>query len=83
MLLCGSCNRREFAGADFDLKKAVQNNRSGVGADQWIEMKNMSGDWEKTGLIFGYVDDYEECLKAIDGLQRANFARRYRCVPAN
>ncbi len=43
----------------------------------------MAGEWERTGLIFGYVDDYEECVKAIAGLQAANYEREYRCTPAN
>ena len=46
-------------------------------------MKNMSGEWERVGLIFGYLGDYDECLKAISGLGRENYVREYRCVPAN
>lgn len=65
-----------------DLVERVANNQVGYAADQWIEMKNLSGEWEKTGLIFGYSDDYEQCLKAVAGLKKANFAREYRCVPA-
>jgi hypothetical protein len=37
----------------------------------------------KTGVIFEYEDDYEECQKAIEGLKEANFDREYRCTPAN
>jgi hypothetical protein len=33
-------------------------------------MKIVTGEWEKTGLIFGYLDDYEECLKALEGLKK-------------
>ncbi len=46
-------------------------------------MKNSADEWERVGLIFGYADDYDECLKAIAGLKQVNFAREYRCVPAN
>lgn len=67
-----------------ELEKQVERKRVGVGADQWIEMSNIvPGGWERTGLIFGYVDDGLECMKAIDGLRRANPAREYRCTPAN
>lgn len=66
-----------------ELAKQVQQDRVGQAADQWIEMRNMAGEWERTGLIFGYADDHEECLKAIAGLKEVNYAREYRCVPAN
>lgn len=63
--------------------KHVARNRVGIDPDHWIEMENVAGEWERTGLIFGYIGDYDECLKAIEGLQRANSGRGYRCVPAN
>jgi hypothetical protein len=61
----------------------VESQSIGGDADQWIEMKNLAGEWERTGLIFGYLGDFEECQKAIEGLAKANTARQYRCVPAN
>lgn len=61
----------------------VAKHRVGRDADHWIEMKNMSGEWERVGLVFGYLDDYDECGKAIGGLKKVNYAREYRCVPAN
>lgn len=69
--------------ASSDLEKFVQSSPIGVDADYWIEMQNLSGEWEKTGLIFGYHGDRVECEKAIDGLQAANDAREYRCKKAN
>lgn len=65
------------------LSQQVERNRVGMSQDQWIEMRNAIGEWERTGLIFGYSDDYGECIKAIDGLKAVNFNRDYRCVPAN
>ncbi len=50
--------------------------------DHWIELKNLAGEWEQVGLIFGYIGDYDECQKAIEGLKKVNYAREYRCVPA-
>jgi hypothetical protein len=68
----------------FDrLVTQVENGKVGRSSDQWIEMRNSADEWERVGLIFGYADDYEECLKAIGGLKKVNFARDYRCVPAN
>lgn len=65
------------------LERQVQGTRIGRTQDQWIEMRNLIGEWERTALIFGYADDYGECIKAIDGLKAVNFDREYRCVPAN
>lgn len=61
----------------------LEGEQIGSDVDHWIEMKNFAGEWEKTGLIFGYVDDYGECEKAIAGMTAVNYAREYRCVPAN
>ena len=70
--------------ASYDaFEKQVGKGMIGSSSDQWIEMHNMSGEWERTGLIFGYQDDYSECMKAIAGLKKVNFAREYRCSPAN
>jgi hypothetical protein len=65
------------------LYRHVEGSRYGGSADHWIEMRNMAGEWERTGLIFGYADDYDECRKAIAGLNKENYAREYRCTPAN
>jgi hypothetical protein len=65
------------------LEHHVLNNRVGSGVDSWIEIRNALGEWEKTGLIFGYFGDHEECEKAINGLKVENYAREYRCTPAN
>ena len=54
----------------------------GSDIDHWIELKNLSGEWEKVGLVFGFVGDYDECVKAIEGLKKVNHARSYRCIPA-
>lgn len=61
----------------------VKEHQVGSDPDNWIEMRNSYGEWERTGLIFGYLGDYGECQKAIAGLKLANDAREYRCVPAN
>jgi len=77
---CG--NDDDIPGYDA-LVRQVEGKRVGQAADHWIEMKNMAGEWERTGLIFGYADDHEECMKAIAGLKKVNYAREYRCTPAN
>ena len=66
-----------------ELVAQVASNPIGHDADSWIEYKNMAGEWEKTGLIFGYLGDFEECQKAIAGFKAAHPKAEYRCVPAN
>lgn len=83
-VLTASCGSKEGEIANYaSFVKYVQTNRVGQDNDDWIEMKNMAGEWEKTALVFGYIGDYDECVKAIAGLKRANPNREYRCVPAN
>lgn len=85
LLSLAACDSRDDAEVTNSkgLQTFVANHRVGSAADQWVEIKNMSGEWERVGLIFGYVDDYDECTKAIGGLKKVNYAREYRCVPAN
>ena len=84
VLLCGAFGKSEaYKPASSNLEDFVRSATIGEDADYWIEMKNLSGEWEKTGLIFGYYGDQEECEKAIGGLKAANDAREYRCEQAN
>ena len=77
---CGSNNYLENQMVSFE--KTVSERKIGQDTDQWIEMQNIAGEWERVGLIFGYLGDYNECLNAISGLKKVNFSREYRCVPA-
>jgi hypothetical protein len=90
ILMC--CVTLTFAGCDrgnqlYDeqsqhLQDVVAKQKIGSDTDYWIEMQNSAGLWERTGLVFGYNGDLEECEKAIAGMKRVNYARAYRCVPA-
>ena len=82
-MLLVSCSASDNPPGYDGLERYVEGHQIGHANDHWIEMNNLSGEWERTGLIFGYVDDYDECTKAIAGLHEANPARQYRCVPAN
>lgn len=81
--LLSACSNKTEAFDQGAFEEVVSKHRIGSDVDQWIEMKNVTGEWERTGLIFGYLGDADECAKAIEGLKRANYAREYRCVPAN
>lgn len=84
LLALAACGTSDSGIPGYDaFENQVENTRVGSGADHWIEMKNIAGQWERTGLIFGYADDFDECQKAIAGLKEVNYARDYRCVPAN
>lgn len=82
-LLLASCGDEITVQGHDELVSQVAGGRIGRSTDQWIEIKNMAGEWERTGLIFGYVNDREECQKAIAGLKKENYATEYRCVSAN
>ena len=84
LILLAGCAKQDDPMANTDaLIGYVQGHRVGSDRDQWIEMRNSLGDWEKTGLVFGYVGDLDECQKAIAGLKKVNYAREYRCEAAN
>lgn len=82
LVLSGCESEKGISGYDA-LEQHVASARVGSDADHWIEMKNMMGEWERTGLIFGYNGDFGECQKAIAGLRQSNDQREYRCIPAN
>lgn len=82
-LLLTSCEDDDQVKGQAALERHVERNRVGMDGDHWIEMQNAIGEWERTGLIFGYLGDYDECVKAIAGLKAANPGRKYRCLPAN
>lgn len=83
LLLLSACDTGSDIASQDELVHQIERMQVGHSADQWIEMSNNAGEWERTGLIFGYSNDLTECKKAIAGLQAANFSRMYRCTPAN
>ncbi len=55
--------------------------------DYWLELQNAYGEWEKTILITGYLDDYHACTEVQQALHKWNaenaaIKRVYRCTPA-
>lgn len=82
-LLIAGCSGPDDAERMKNLLEYVSENRAGRASDSWVEMKNLYGEWERVGLIFGYADDFDECTKAIAGLKKVNYAREYRCTLAN
>lgn len=68
------------------LEHFVKERPIGTGADYWLEMQSMDGGWERVMLVFGYYDSEgtpTECENALRGLKEVNFAKEYRCTPAN
>ncbi len=70
LFLLAACGSNDDVPGHDALVQHVKNGQIGGDKDQWIEMNNSAGEWEKTGLIFGYIGDHEECLKAIAGLKK-------------
>ena len=82
--LLGGCNMSPSTGEDF--AEFVRGQKIGNARDYMLEMQNMAGEWEPVMFVFGYSDDdgtRVECENAADGLRKINYARKYRCVPAN
>lgn len=55
--------------------------------DYWLELQNAYGEWEKTILVTGYLDDYQACIEVRQALNEwnadnAGIKREYRCSPA-
>jgi hypothetical protein len=82
-LTLAGCGQGEEVRSNEELRELVQQGRVGRASDRWIEVLNNAGEWERTGLIFGFRDDDEECAKVIRGFRAAYPAREYRCEPAN
>ncbi len=64
-------------------EKKVSKNRIGSGADVWIEKFNFGSEWEKTALVFGYIDDWSFCQDVVTLYMQKYPVDRYRCVTAN
>jgi hypothetical protein len=83
-LACSGCsNSNNYESQSEAFVAHVDGHKMGRDTDYWVEMLNMSGEWEKTILVFGYTDDFAECQTVAAGLKKVNFAREYRCKPAN
>jgi hypothetical protein len=66
VLLAGCGGDGSVDGYDA-LVRHVEGTRVGTDADQWIEMRNMAGEWERTGLIFGYLGDHDDVRRPSPG----------------
>ena len=65
------------------LDRFVSRNPYGSSKDQWIEKYNVFDQWEKVGIVFGFMDDYEFCDDVIKMYMARYPTDRYRCNRAN
>lgn len=65
------------------LESYINKKQLGSSKDYWLTKKNMFGDWEKTALIFGYMDDYDVCTDLAAMYMMKYPADTYNCMPAN
>lgn len=65
------------------LENFVGSNKVGYGQDVWMIKQNAFGQYEKVGLVFGYVDDMEFCSE-VATMYNSRYPRaRMTCMFAN
>lgn len=74
------CGEPTVLQKEKQLDKAVK--RTDYAEDSyWLEMLSSNGyEWDKTILVFGYIDDLEVCMD-LKRKWEAEWGRTYRCVP--
>ena len=78
------CSGSSYDARLASLAKHLRGKQIGDSTDHWIEKySTLANEWQRTGVIFGYSDDYEACEDFIRGLVAQYPTNRYRCVPAN
>jgi hypothetical protein len=61
--------------------EAIAKNEIGVSQNVWLVKRNAFGEYEKTTLVFGYMDDFAFCAE-IAQLYMQNFPPdEYSCIP--
>lgn len=65
------------------LDRFNRGNQFGDAPDQYLVKRNAFGDWERTALIYGYLDDEAFCLEVAELYEARYPADRYTCIPAN
>lgn len=67
---------------ETELKKAILKTEYGKDA-YWLEKNSSIGfGWDKTILIFGYVDDERVC-EELAAIYEEKYQQSYRCTKAN
>ena len=69
-----------------EFEKFVGEKPIGYATNYWLQMLQLDGTWGNVALVFGYYEEggsFTECQHMTVELTRVNFARKYRCVPAN
>ncbi|MCA8899059.1 MAG: hypothetical protein R3C00_09350 [Hyphomonas sp.] len=78
-LAATSCHKSIDAEAAA-LGRYAKHHQVGSSPDVWLELNNVSGEWEKVALVMGYYDDREGCEDIARTLEQ-EFGRKYRCAP--
>lgn len=61
----------------------VSKNRYGFAADVWLVKLNALGQYEKVGVIFGFMDDYQFCTEIADLYTKRYPLDSYTCQLSN
>lgn len=65
------------------LAKHVGKKSLGNSKDYWLVKENMLGQWDKTVLIFGYMDDFDFCNELAAMYMAKHPLDKYICMAAN
>lgn len=65
------------------LTKAVSSDKYGQSSDVWLVKFNAFGEWEKTALVFGYLDDFGFCNEVATMYVNKYPSDQYSCQVAN
>jgi hypothetical protein len=80
-ILLASCS--DLDGQLYRLEKFVSFAKVGSASDVWVVQKGITGQYNKVGLIFGFVDDYGFCKEIVELYLKRNPASQLSCNLAN
>ena len=76
------CDDDSYGDRISALEHFVSKKKMGAGTDYWFE-KNGAAGWERTILVFGYIDDLAACSELVGYAKKTNPGMAFRCTPAN
>jgi hypothetical protein len=80
-LLAGCSKSNDLASADRRLTKFVESEPA-LSTASWLEKQsNLSGEWDRISLVYGYTDDYAACVEIATALANHLSPNVYRCIP--
>lgn len=82
LLFVSSCSD-SYENQQQALVSFVNKKQLGSSKDYWLTKKNMLGEWEKTVLVFGHMDDYDVCNDLASLYMSKYPLDKYSCMATN